>query len=266
VREGVVTGQLDQDQRIRDQYEHSPACHPSGICHTPDPQRGDFTDIVLAAKFSLVRQYYRGGRLVDLGCATGLHLAAFAEGVQSATGVDFTARYLDEAQRLLAAKGAANVTLVRADARRLPFQEGAVGHMYSFSSLYAIPRVTEVIAEVGRVLAAGGCAVLEIGNPRSLNAVCVKYYTEWPPLYLAPLAEIKQALAMASLEVVEHRCFQLLPLWADRPRWLWPLLHPAWKAVLQRQWRGRMWDERISSLPGLRALAFRHVMVCRKMA
>ena len=76
--------------------------------------------------------------------------------------------------------------------------------------------------------------------------------------------EIQQALAAAGFVEEERRCFQLLPLWAGRPAWLWPLLHPVWKSVLKRRLAGRMLDEWISSLPGLRAFAFRHVIVCRK--
>ena len=71
-------------------------------------------------------------------------------------------------------------------------------------------------------------------------------------------------LSQNGLSVIEHRAFQILPLWADRPGWLWPLLHPKWKKLMAHRVRGRMIDEWISNLPGLKSLAFRHIIVAEK--
>lgn len=256
----------DAESRIRKAYEQGAIYDTARICWKLNSLGTDFVDRLLQLRFELVGKYYQGGRLVDLCCASGVHLTDFAANVDRAVGIDFSGRYLAAARALAAEKKLRNVTLVQADARRLPLAAGSVNFLYSFSSLYAIPKAAEAIEDIGRVLAPGGHAILDLGNRRSLNAICVRYYTDWPPIHPLTLGEIRHALKRASLQVVEHRRFQVLPLWADRPSWLWPLLHPAWKRLLQRQVAGRMLDEWVSSLPILRAFAFRHLIVCQKVA
>ncbi len=75
---------------------------------------------------------------------------------------------------------------------------------------------------------------------------------------------MKRLLQAANLSIVDHRAFQILPLWGNRPKWLRPLLHPLWKRTLQKQVRGKMVDQWISNLPMMKNLAFRHIIVCRK--
>ena len=147
----------------------------------------------------------------------------------------------------------------------IPFSNGGISLIYSFSSLYAIPIVERVIREIGRILRPDGIAILDFGNRRSLNTYCLRYYTDWPSTYPITVGEMKGHLSSANLDIVEHRCFQVLPLWAGLPRHLWPLLHPIWQNILRRRFAGRMLDEWVSSSPGLRNIAFRHLMVCRKM-
>jgi ubiquinone/menaquinone biosynthesis C-methylase UbiE len=212
-----------------------------------------------------VAEYDQGGLLVDLCCASGEHLAGLAGARQDrSVGVDFSARYLERAREVASGHGSRRTTFVQGDARALPLASGSVSLLYSLSALYAIPDAEAAIAEIGRVLATGGTAILDLGNTRSLNVWCLRYYTEWPPIQPLTLSQIRHAVGRAGLQVVRHRRYQLLPLWADRPGWLRPLLHPKWAALLKRRWRGRMLDEWVSSLPLLRAFAFRHVIVCRK--
>jgi len=214
-----------------------------------------------------VREYDRGGRLVDLCCAAGEHLVdAAADRSGGAVGVDFSFRYLEQARGLAQQHQLSGVSFVQGDARQLPLADGSVSLLYCFSSLYAIPGAEAVVGEIGRIMAPGGTAVLDFGNRRSLNVFCLRYYTDWPPIQPLTLAQIDRAIAAAGLTKMRHRRFQLLPLWADRPRWLRPLLHPKWKSLLRRRWRGRMLDEWISSLPIARAFAFRHLIVCTKPA
>lgn len=255
----------ESDSAIRSAYQHGSTYDPSRICRRFDQAADHYADRLLQERFALVAEFYTGGLLVDLCCATGAHLVDIADGVDRAVGIDFSGRYLAQASEL-GARDRRKVSFVQADARRIPVASASVDFLYSFSSLYAIPRASEVVAEVGRVLRPGGRAVLDFGNKRSINVYCLRYYTEWPTVQPLTLAEIRDALARAGLETLRHRRFQFLPLWAGRPAWLWPLLHPVWKSVLKRRVRGRMLDEWVSSLPILRAFAFRHVIVCRKLA
>lgn len=252
---------------IRDAYERGGLYDPSRICRKVRQDSGEYVDRLLADKFAMVRDHDRGGRLVDLCCAAGEHLVeAAADREDTAVGVDFSFRYLEQARERADERAVGGVSFVQGDARQLPLSDESVSLLYCFSSLYAIPGAEAVVGEVGRILAPGGTAVLDFGNRRSLNVFCLSYYTEWPAIQPLTLAQIDRAIAVAGLTKVRHRRFQLLPLWADRPGWLAPLLHPRWKALLKRRWRGRMLDEWLSSLPLLRAFAFRHVIVCQKTA
>lgn len=255
--------QNDDDDRIRAAYREGEVYDTSKICKKIATNATEYADRLLEERFAMVSEYYDGGRLVDLCCATGSHLLEIAGSVERAIGIDFSERYLAEAAQQ-AASHAGHVSFVQADARRIPLANGSVDALYCFSSLYAIPDAAAVVAEVGRVLKTGGRAVLDFGNRRSLNVYCLRYYTEWPPVQPLTLDEIHGALSSAGLEIVRHRRFQLLPLWAGRPSWLWPILHPFWKDVFKRRVGGKMLDEWVSSLPVLRAFAFRHVIVCRK--
>jgi ubiquinone/menaquinone biosynthesis C-methylase UbiE len=255
------------ESTIRDAYERSDLYNTARICQKIRVDSGSYIDRLLADKFSMVVEHDRGGLLVDLCCAAGGHLleAAPDRGAPM-LGIDFSHRYVVEAGKLAAEQGVTNVTFVQADARQLPLAAATAQQLYCFSSLYAIPRVHEVVSEVGRILAPGGTAILDFGNRRSLNAFVLRYYPEWPRIHPITLGEIRRAVDQAGLDVVRHRSFQLLPMWADRPSWLWPLLHPFWNRVLGRRVFGRMIDEWISSMPLLRAFAFRHLIVCRKPA
>jgi SAM-dependent methyltransferase len=252
------------DAQIRDAYAHGSLYPPSRICLRVGTAGDDYVDRLLTDKLGLIAEHYRGGRIVDLCCGTGAHLLDVADGADAAIGIDFSERYIETANREAREKRLATVSFVLGDARRIPLAANSVDFLYSFSSLYAIPRAGEVVAEVGRVLAPGGQAVLDLGNRRSINAYCTRHYTEWPPIHPMTIREMRMHLAAAGLEPVRHRRFQILPLWAGRPAWLAPLLHPRWKGLLKRRIAGVMLDEWLCRMPVLRGFAFRHVIVCRK--
>lgn len=107
--------------------------------------------------------------------------------------------------------------------------------------------------------------MLDLGASRSLNTVCCKAYPEIAPSFHIPRSRMRHILRSEGLEIVEHRAFQILPYWADRPAWLWPLLHPFWKRLMQRKVAGRMLDEWVSNLPLIRNFAFRHLIVAKKL-
>jgi ubiquinone/menaquinone biosynthesis C-methylase UbiE len=257
---------LDKIERdIRHAYEKGDLYTPDRICAHVNEHSREYADRLLATKLSLVRRHYPGGLAVDLCCATGGHLIALANDVERGIGIDFAARYVQRAQADAETHALRHLSFICSDAKRLPLGSGNAGLIYSLSSLYAIPKVEDVFAEVSRVLRPGGIAVLDLGNSRSLNTYCLRTgYTDWPSTFPITVAQMQQLCAANQLEVIEHRSFQLLPLWAGKPDWLWLLLHPAWRRLLQRRIGGRMLDEWLSSLPGIRQFAFRHLLVCRK--
>jgi len=257
--------EIGRENSNRDDYESGELYAPSRICLKPTTNPRSYTDRLLADRLSLVRRYYRGGLALDLCCAAGAHLLELAPVFDEGLGLDFSHRYIATAQTQAKAREATNLTFLHGDAKAIPLRDRSIDLVYSFSSLYAIPGVAEVVSEISRVLTHGGHAVLDFGNKRSLNTYCLKYYTDWPSTFPITVSEMRAVLQANDLKVEEHKSYQLLPLWAGLPKHLWPLLHPWWRETLRLRLGGRMLDEWISSLPYIRRFAFRHLIVCRKI-
>jgi SAM-dependent methyltransferase len=237
------------------------ALYPSAtICASAAKESPEYTERLLFDKLETIRRHNGGGLLADLCCATGDHIPEVRRHNQEAIGIDFSLPYLKQAKNKYP-----DVGFIASDARKLPFNNCSVDTLYSLSALYVIPNIDQVIGEISRVLRPGGRCVLDLGNLYSINSYCVRnYYPEWINSYHISVLEMTRLCRVNGLHIIEHRAFQLLPLWAGRPRWLWPLLHPVWKKLLGARIAGRMIDEWLCSLPLLRRLAFRHLLVCEK--
>jgi SAM-dependent methyltransferase len=217
-----------------------------------------------AARIDEVRRGYRGGLAVDLCCGNGFYAVALAGELERVLGLDFSPEMVAAARARAQAAQCRNAGFCLANARCLPLADASAGLVYSFSSLYHIPAVEQVVAEVARVLGPRGVAVLDFGALRSLNTLVCRAAPETAEPCHRPLGEILDILRQCGLSVERRRVFQILPMWGNRPRWLRPLLHPGWKWLLSRTCRGRMLDEWISGLPLVQHFAFRHVLTCRK--
>ncbi|SBW10854.1 hypothetical protein KL86DPRO_70065 [uncultured delta proteobacterium] len=225
-----------------------------------------YMDRLLYDRVSAVRKYrVHGGTVVDIGCATGEALRVF-DGFAVKIGVDFSQRYLVEASQRNKAKGSTGY-FVTGDVTALPLADQICDVVYSFSTLYYITDVLGTYRNIFRILRPGGVAVLDVGNIQSLNAICCRRYKiddGYAALECPRINDTLSALLESGFEILEHRSFQLLPLWAAKPRLLWPLLHPKWNSLMKIRIMGKMIDEWISSLPGLKRFAFRHLVVCRR--
>lgn len=254
------------EQSIRTAYETGSIYKADTICHRLNERSKEYADRLLLEKLRTVRSHLVDGLLVDLCCATGEHLFSLADVSDNCLGIDFSRPYIDRANQRSKELGLSHVKFEVGDAKNLPLGTSSVATLYSFSALYAIPDVEAVVQEISRVLREGGRCVLDLGNSKSLNSVCVKAYTEWPPTFHITVQEMQRICERRGLKIIEHRSFQLLPLWADKPRWLWPLLHPVWKKIMAVRFKGKMFDEWVSSSRLLRPYAFRHLLVCEKLA
>jgi len=216
------------------------------------------------AKLAEVRRHYRGGTVLDLCCGAGHFAFALGGEMERIVGVDFSRKMVRAARQRAAEEGLENLDFLVANARRVPLASDSVSLVYCFAALHVIPFADEVVRETARVLLPGGTAVLDFGVVWSLNTIVSRAMTETAqPCYL-PLGRIRKMLRQADLSMVSHRSFQILPLWGNRPRWMLPLLLPFWKRLMCPLVGGRMVDEWISSLPGVRRFAFRHLIVARK--
>jgi ubiquinone/menaquinone biosynthesis C-methylase UbiE len=90
------------------------------------------------------------GRVLDLGCGTGRNLPLYGRGVR-AIGLDPCRESLLKARRRVP-----GVPLVRARAEALPFRDGAFDTVVSGLVFCSVSDVPRGLAEVKRVLKAGG--------------------------------------------------------------------------------------------------------------
>lgn len=252
------------DSSLRQKYESNEIYKIDTICNRVKNNSEEYVDRLLTEKIVTVRNHVKPGLLVDLCCATGAHLLALANVSDNCLGIDFSRPFIQKARDEALQRGYAHVRFEVGDAKALALANASVATLYSFSALYAIPDVGKVFAEIGRIMMPGGRCILDLANSRSLNAICVRAYTELPPTFHLTVAQMDSLCAINGLRIIERRRFQLLPLWAGKPRWLWPLLHPIWKRIMSRRIRGLMLDEWLCRLPILRNFAFRHILVCEK--
>jgi len=99
-------------------------------------------------------------RVLVIGCGAGVEVAALARTLgRPVVGVDLV---VDPAQA-----GPA-VTLLRADARALPFRAGAFEALYCFHVLEHVPGPARAVGEARRVLSPGGLAYFGTPNKSRL--------------------------------------------------------------------------------------------------
>lgn len=229
-----------------------------------DRPRTPYDEAIVRLRLDYLARLGAGRDVADLGCGTGAYLLPVAAVARRALGVDYAETALRTCRARARSSGLSTVRLTLADIRALPLPDASFDLVFSIGTLYAVPDAGRALAEMGRVLRPGGRAFFELGNLWSLNTLVVR---EHPPAGLATyhltLPEMRRSIARSGLAVVEHRTFQLLPMYGG-PRYLRPLVTAHWKRVMGLRLGGVLLDERVSSLGPLRWLAFRHVFVCAK--
>jgi len=105
-----------------------------------------------------------GRRALELGCGTGIFLEKVAARGASVTGIDLSADLL--ARCAARVKGTATVRLVRGNAMRMPFPDGAFDAVYGSSILHHLD-LGAALSEVARVLRPGGR--MAFAEPNILN-------------------------------------------------------------------------------------------------
>lgn len=99
-------------------------------------------------------------RALDVATGAGHTAAAFAPHVGSVVASDITDEMLDEAAKLAAAKGFANMTTAKADAEALPFEDASFDLVTCRIAPHHFPDIPAFVAEVWRVLRPGGTFAL----------------------------------------------------------------------------------------------------------
>jgi SAM-dependent methyltransferase len=225
-----------------------------------------FSEKILAERIRMVQKHCTGPNLLDLCCGNGLHLSRIFGDRSLGVGLDFSEPFLRYAMNHRPEKRSGLTSFVCASARRLPFRDESFHGAYSISSLVHVPDVWATLAEVRRVLVPGGRFVFDLGNADSLNHIVVRHHPETAKTFHMPVGRMLEMIRGSGLAILEHRAFQILPYWGGEPRWMRPLLRPAWARWMGRSVAGKLLDEWACCLPGLRRAAYRHVFACAREA
>ena len=220
-------------------------------------------------RMRLVREHGAGRDVLDLCCGSGVYLLPNLPLFRHATAVDFSSTMLDALREAAGDPPPENLTVTEEDAQELSLPDASVDFVWSYTSLYYLPRLDRALAHVARVLRPGGRAALELGNSRSLNELVVREQHRdagWARMYCRPYGALRRLLDESGLRPVEWHALQLLPMYGAprRLRPLAPLLSPRWKNVLGRVVAGRAADEWLSGVEPLRRLAFRHLVLVER--
>lgn len=222
---------------------------------------------MIRLRLELLRRYGSGKVVLDLCCGTGSYLRQERGQFLRAVGLDFSRKMLEVFKRELGERIPDNLLLLEGDARQVAVRSGSMDLVFSYTSLYYVPQVSLAVAEISRILKPGGLAVFELGNQWSLNTwVSARAHRGQglaKPFHVSFGAMVRM-IKDANLDLVEHRAFQVLPMWGGGPFWLRPLTDWRWKWLLGVKVRGRLLDERLSSMWPFKFLAFRHLFVCQK--
>jgi ubiquinone/menaquinone biosynthesis C-methylase UbiE len=106
-----------------------------------------------------------GDRVLEIGCGAGHLLAQVPAGRRF--GMDLAESLLAKAARRLARRGA----LLQGDAEHLPFRDRAWERVYCSEVLEHLTSPATALAEMRRIVARGGVAVVSVPNERLINAL-----------------------------------------------------------------------------------------------
>lgn len=110
-----------------------------------------------------------GLRLLDVGCGDGAYTLAAAERGARTTAVDISEAML-EAARCRTREAGLHAHFERADASRLPFEDGSFDLVLAVTSLCFVEDAAASVREAARVLVAGGKLILADLNRWSIWA------------------------------------------------------------------------------------------------
>jgi len=229
----------------------------------------DYDREIIRLRQAYISKYGHGKDVLDLCCGSGSYLIPELHNIRFAFGVDFSANMLKCFRERLGGAFPENLSLSQEDACELSLPDNCVDLVFSYTALYYVPNIGRALKQVARVMRSGGVGVFELGNLWSLNTLVCNYqykHEHWAKPFYIPFSTMAKLIADAGLEVVERRSFQLLPMYGT-PRglfWLAPLLSPYWKKLMGISIRGKLLDERLSTIFPFSRFAFRHFWVVRK--
>lgn len=154
----------------------------------------------------------RGGPILDMPVGTAHFTIAMApqhEGL--IVGTDIAAGMVRQAAAAGRRRGAANMSVVQADAHRLPFEDGAFAAVLCTNGLQVIPGLSETVRELARVLAPQGSLFVSLLS-LALGSLLPERAAERLPTLLRSYTDVEEEIAGAGLMVTGVRRERLATL------------------------------------------------------
>ena len=200
-------------------FDEDVAAHYEAWYEMPEGRRAD--ELEKAVLDHLLQTFARPGSVLEIGCGTAHFTRWLGEQGLAAVGLDFSAAMLAQAQAL------EGTPLVRGDAYRLPFADGAFGLAVLVTTLEFLERPQEALAEALRVARCG--VVLGVLNRWSVlglqrRLVGLFRPTVYDTARFYGVGELKRLLWSIAGE-------QACVVWRSTlfPRcWLWPRARLPW--------------------------------------
>jgi SAM-dependent methyltransferase len=116
----------------------------------------------------LIREFRRGGRLLDVGCAYGFLVDEASKYFES-YGIDVSGFAVKKS------KGYCRGNVSRASASRLPFRDESFDAVTLVDTLEHVPDFNNCLKDVVRALKKGGVLLLQLPNPLVWAHVCARF-------------------------------------------------------------------------------------------
>jgi ubiquinone/menaquinone biosynthesis C-methylase UbiE len=146
---------------VQQQFGAHAAAYATSVVHAKGASLGRLVELV---------QPQRDWQALDIATGAGHTAAAFAPHVAHAIASDITEEMLEEARKLAAAKGLANMVTAVADAEALPFEDARFDLVTCRIAAHHFPDVARFFAEVKRTLKPGGTfALVDNISPDALS-------------------------------------------------------------------------------------------------
>lgn len=100
-------------------------------------------------------ELFPGARLLEVGVGTGLSLPSLPRSVEI-TGIDLSAKMLDQCRKRIQAEKMNNVRLMRMDATHLDFPDNFFDRVLAAYFISTVPEPVRVVEEMKRVCKPGG--------------------------------------------------------------------------------------------------------------
>lgn len=149
----------------------------------------------------------RGKKVLEVGCGKGNEIVELVRDGASCTGLDFSESALQLLQYRLA-KESVTMTLVRADARHLPFASNSFDVAFSQGVLEHFLNPSLLLKEQHRVLQENGLLVVEVPNKWTLYTVYKKILmamNQWAPGWETQYSpqELKSIVQREGFQVID---------------------------------------------------------------